>query len=119
MVTCLEMLEHVPDVDSTVQAVANLCKPGGDGMEVPWHQDGQYWPIRPLATCTAWIALDDSTPENGCLKIIPGSHKSRRLFAHETDDSDRVVLRQALSAAEMPDADHHRKQRCRCERAPG
>ena len=29
-------------------------KPGKDGMEVPMHQDGQYWPIRPLSTCTMW-----------------------------------------------------------------
>lgn len=49
-----------------------FCKPGGDGMAVPWHQDGQYWPIRPLATCTVWIALDDSTTDNGCLRVIPG-----------------------------------------------
>ena len=39
-----------------------------------WHQDGQYWPIRPLATCTAWLALDDATPENGCLRVLPWSH---------------------------------------------
>ena len=51
-----------------------FCKPGGDGMEVPWHQDGHYWPIRPLATTTAWIAIDDSTTENGCMRVIPGSH---------------------------------------------
>jgi ectoine hydroxylase-related dioxygenase (phytanoyl-CoA dioxygenase family) len=36
-------------------------------------QDGQYWPIRPLATCTVWIAIDDATIENGCLQMIPGS----------------------------------------------
>jgi hypothetical protein len=36
----------------------------GDGMAVPMHQDGHYWPIRPLATCTVWVAVDrcDSTP---------------------------------------------------------
>jgi hypothetical protein len=68
-----------------------FCKPGGDGMEVPWHQDGHYWPIRPLATCTAWIALDDSTTENGCLRVIPGSHR-RGLLPHARTPRDRVVL---------------------------
>ena len=29
-----------------------FCKPAGEGYETPWHQDGHYWPIRPLATCT-------------------------------------------------------------------
>ena len=57
-----------------------FCKPGDDGMEVPMHQDGQYWPIRPLATCTLWLAIDDSDRGNGCLKVVPGSHKS--LFLH-------------------------------------
>jgi ectoine hydroxylase-related dioxygenase (phytanoyl-CoA dioxygenase family) len=47
-----------------------FCKPAVIGHEVPWHQDGQYWPIRPRATVTAWIALD-----NGCMRVIPGSHR--------------------------------------------
>ena len=33
--------------------------------KVPMHQDGQYWALRPLATCTVWIAIDDATIENG------------------------------------------------------
>jgi hypothetical protein len=68
-----------------------FCKPGGDGMEVPWHQDGHYWPIRPLATATAWIALDDSTVDNGCMRVIPGSHR-RGLLPHAKAPRDRVVL---------------------------
>ena len=63
-------------------------------MEVPWHQDGQYWPIRPLATCTAWIALDPSTVENGCLRVIPGSHRGKVLHPHLTEDRQDVVLTQ-------------------------
>jgi hypothetical protein len=73
-----------------------FCKPPGDGMAVPWHQDGHYWPIRPIATCTAWIALDDSTAENGCLRVIPGSHQARRHFEHYKDESEGLVLNQAL-----------------------
>ncbi len=50
-------------------------KPARTGKETPWHQDGRYWPIKPLAACTVWIALDRSLPENGCLRIVPGSHR--------------------------------------------
>jgi ectoine hydroxylase-related dioxygenase (phytanoyl-CoA dioxygenase family) len=71
-----------------------FCKPGGDGMEVPWHQDGHYWPIRPLATCTVWVALDDSTVENGCLRVIPGSHRDGVLHPHLREDRDDLVLNQ-------------------------
>ncbi len=71
-----------------------FCKPGGDGMEVPWHQDGHYWPIRPLATCTVWIALDESKIENGCLRVIPGSHRARALLDHMREDRTDLVLNQ-------------------------
>jgi ectoine hydroxylase-related dioxygenase (phytanoyl-CoA dioxygenase family) len=71
-----------------------FCKPGGDGMEVPWHQDGHYWPIRPLATCTVWIALDESKIENGCLRVIPGSHRPRELLDHMREDRTDLVLNQ-------------------------
>ena len=47
-----------------------FAKPAFNGQATPWHQDGQYWPIKPLATCTVWLAIDDSTTKNGCLKFI-------------------------------------------------
>lgn len=71
-----------------------FCKPGGDGLETPWHQDGHYWPIRPLATCTVWVALDPSTRENGCLRVIPGSHRDRALLPHLREEREDVVLNQ-------------------------
>lgn len=40
-----------------------------------WHQDEDYIPTRDRSLIGAWIALDDATIENGCLWIIPGSHK--------------------------------------------
>ena len=73
-----------------------FCKPAGDGLETPWHQDGHYWPIRPLATCTAWIALDASTRENGCLRVIPGSHRDKKLYSHLREERDDVVLTQRI-----------------------
>ena len=84
-----------------------FCKPGSDGMEVPMHQDGQYWPIRPLATCTLWLAIDDSDRENGCLAVIPGSHRDQVHFRHATRTDDNLVLNQAVDdprAFERPPA---------------
>jgi ectoine hydroxylase-related dioxygenase (phytanoyl-CoA dioxygenase family) len=77
-----------------------FAKPAADGKRTPWHQDGQYWPIRPLATCTVWIALDASTRENGCLRVIPGSHHGQKLRAHRTLDTDDATLNQELLASE-------------------
>ena len=81
-----------------------FCKPGGDGMEVPWHQDGHYWPIRPLATCTAWIAIDDSFVENGCLRVVPRSHSKGELFEHMKEDREDVVLNQKVADGQFEHA---------------
>jgi hypothetical protein len=90
----LDLVERAIGPDIVLWGCQVFCKPGGDGMEVPWHQDGHYWPIRPLATCTVWVALDASTPENGCMRVIPGSHRARTLFPHLTEERTDLVLNQ-------------------------
>jgi len=41
-----------------------------------WHQDQAYWPVFPDArTATLWLAIDDSTLANGCMRFVPGSHR--------------------------------------------
>ncbi|MED5472493.1 MAG: phytanoyl-CoA dioxygenase family protein [Pseudomonadota bacterium] len=68
-----------------------FCKPAAVGMEIPWHQDGAYWPIRPLANISAWIAIDRVSRENACLKVIPGSHLSG-LKPHQIDSRKNLAL---------------------------
>lgn len=51
-----------------------ICKPPHDGQAVLWHQDGAYWKLQPMEAATLWVAVDESTRENGCLRIIPGTH---------------------------------------------
>jgi phytanoyl-CoA hydroxylase len=54
----------------------------------PWHQDMAYWPgpaalnVSKTDTCTFSLALDDSTPENGCLSYVVGSGSSKQLRRH-------------------------------------
>lgn len=52
-----------------------LLKPPMIGREKPWHQDNAYFNL-PAETQVVgvWIALDEATPENGCMYLIPGSH---------------------------------------------
>ncbi len=61
----VEMVSDVIGDDVILWGCHVFCKPSGDGFETPWHQDGHYWPIRPLANCTVWVALEPSTVENG------------------------------------------------------
>lgn len=93
----LDQVESVLGSDIVLWGCQLFCKPAGDGMEVPWHQDGHYWPIRPLANCTVWIAIDDSKTANGCLRVMPGSHKPQALFEHHTDSRERLTLSQAVN----------------------
>ena len=53
-----------------------LLKPPLIGREKPWHQDMAFFDLPLDATVVgAWLALDEATPENGCMMVIPGSHK--------------------------------------------
>lgn len=53
-----------------------VCKPAHDGRAVLWHQDAAYWELQPMQALTVWLAVDDSSLDNGCLQVIPGSHRS-------------------------------------------
>ena len=79
-------------------------KPARVGKETPWHQDGEYWPIRPLATCSAWIALDPASPENGCMRYLPGSHKEAKLKPHTVALGDDKTLERGLADADAAEA---------------
>ncbi len=95
----LDLVEDAIGRDIILWGAHLFCKPVLTGMEVPMHQDGEYWPIRPLATCSVWIALDDVTRENGCMRFIPGSHKSQTPYAHERQDRDDVVINMEIDKA--------------------
>lgn len=73
-----------------------FSKAARDGLAIPWHQDGNYWPIHPLAACSVWIAVDEASPENGCMRVVPGSHRLG-LLAHQSDDDPDLALNEALS----------------------
>ena len=61
----------------TVRLWRDVCmmKPARIGREKPWHQDSVYWPVEPRNLVSAMTALDDTTPENGALQVVPGSHR--------------------------------------------
>jgi ectoine hydroxylase-related dioxygenase (phytanoyl-CoA dioxygenase family) len=92
----LDVVEPLIGPNIILWASTVFCKPPREGLEVPWHQDGQYWPIRPRATVTMWIALDDSTVENGCMRVIPGTHRMGD-FTHEVSDREDLVLNNVLN----------------------
>jgi ectoine hydroxylase-related dioxygenase (phytanoyl-CoA dioxygenase family) len=48
-----------------------------DSSYISWHQDGHYWGLSAPGLVSAWIALSDSTPANGCMRAWPGSHRQQ------------------------------------------
>lgn len=52
-----------------------MMKKAKIGSELAWHQDHTYWPISPSPVFSAWIALEEATVENGCMKFLKGEHK--------------------------------------------
>lgn len=100
----LDMLEQLLGPDLVLWITRVLCKPAAKGREVPWHQDGEYWPMRPLATCSVWIALDPVSTANGCMRFIPKSHKQTQLYRHHVSDRDNLVLNLELDQDQFDEA---------------
>jgi ectoine hydroxylase-related dioxygenase (phytanoyl-CoA dioxygenase family) len=90
----LDLVEGIIGPNIALFASHYICKPGGDGLPVAWHQDGSYWPLEPMEVVTAWLAVDASTAENGCMRVVPGSHKGT-ILPHKTVET-RAVLPQGL-----------------------
>lgn len=88
----LDMVQQLIGPDLILWGTTIFGKPARSGKETPWHQDGDYYPIRPLETLSVWIALDDATPENGCMRFIPGSHKARKIQSHHWEENDDLTI---------------------------
>jgi ectoine hydroxylase-related dioxygenase (phytanoyl-CoA dioxygenase family) len=69
-----------------MQSMLFIKAPGKPGQA--WHQDEFYIPTRDRSLTGAWIAMDSATIENGCLWVIPGSHKSGILYPQRPANSD-------------------------------
>ena len=70
-------------------------KPARHGGIVAWHQDYSYWTrTTPIGHITCFLCLDDATLENGCLHVIPGSHKWKLLpkvdLMGKTEDMESI-----------------------------
>ncbi|MGW1204589.1 phytanoyl-CoA dioxygenase family protein [Streptomyces cyaneofuscatus] len=70
-----DIAEHFLGPDIACFTAHYICKPAFDGQPVLWHQDGAYWKLEPMQALTVWLAVDRSSTENGCLRMIPGSHR--------------------------------------------
>jgi hypothetical protein len=89
----LDVVEDLLGPDLLIHSAAVFCKPERDPGFVSWHQDGTYSGLHATPTTTAWVALTHSTPENGCLRVIPGTHLQPMLPHVRTYAADNLLRR--------------------------
>ena len=71
-----------PDID-VFQTQFILKNPGAWGQ--PWHQDSYYFQFDQQPQIGLWLAITEATLENGCLSVLPGSHKLP-IQTHDPDE---------------------------------
>lgn len=98
--TILDIVEDMIGPNIICWATHYFCKLPGDGKAVAWHQDASYWALTPSKTVTVWYAVDDVDEHNGCMRVIPGSHRFGHLPWIESETAERNVLTQTIPHAE-------------------
>lgn len=97
----IDMVEQLIGPDLILWGMTIFGKPARVGKATPWHQDGDYYPIEPLETLTVWMSLDGSTPEQGCMRFIPGSHRQRKIYSHHFEHRDDYTLAQVIDDGQV------------------
>jgi len=71
----LDYVEDLLGADFNLWGGGFFVKFPHDEATVPWHQDAKYWPLEPRTTVTVWLAVFDADAENGCMRVVPTSHR--------------------------------------------
>ena len=75
-----------------------IKKPGAQSF-VSWHQDARYWGLSSANVITAWLALSTAGVENGCMRVMPGTHQGNIMDHEDRYDANNLLTRgQEISA---------------------
>jgi non-heme Fe2+,alpha-ketoglutarate-dependent halogenase len=89
----LDRVESVIGPDIFCWSSDFFVKNPGDHKRVTWHQDSTYWGLSEPDIVTAWVALTPSRRENGCMRVVPGSHLKDQLAHRDTFGEDNMLTR--------------------------
>lgn len=109
----LEALAHPVIVDGLtkvigpdVKAMQSMLFIKSEGMPgQAWHQDEFFIPTRDRSLTGAWVALDDATIDNGCLWVLPGSHRPGVIYRDRPHDDERFDVTVELYGFPYDDSD--------------
>lgn len=91
----LDLVESVIGPNIGLWASHLICKEPLTGKVTPWHEDSSYWNGRVstmAGICTVWLAIDEATPENGSMAVIPGSHANGFSEYVPVDDASKNLF---------------------------
>ena len=80
-----------------------ICKDPYTGRATPWHEDSSYWNGRLSSfdkIITVWLALDRSWQENGCMRVIPGTHRNGFSDYEDVDSKENLFTTQIKNVDE-------------------
>lgn len=104
----LDLVEPIVGPDIALFSSHFICKPKGNGKRVPWHEDSAYWrdQIDPMEVCTVWFAIDPSTRQNGCMMVIPQTHRMghKGFSTYDPVDAEKNVFATEITKAERDEA---------------
>jgi non-heme Fe2+,alpha-ketoglutarate-dependent halogenase len=89
----LDVVEEVLGGDLLVYGTLIFYKPPQDLSYASWHQDSVYSGLHLTPSTSAWIALTPSRQANGCMRVIPGSHKLGSLDHDNVPDDPNLLNR--------------------------
>jgi ectoine hydroxylase-related dioxygenase (phytanoyl-CoA dioxygenase family) len=95
-------MKQILGEDIVLWAMHFWYKEPGNGKYIPWHQDINYWPMEPAINATAWVSLGWSIRENGCLRVIPGTHKS--IVEHVATGDEGSAFALGISADQIDES---------------
>jgi len=102
----LDLVESLIGPDILLFSSHFICKPPGRGKRVPWHEDSAYWgtAFDPMEVVTIWLAIDPATPENGCMRVIPGTHHNGYSDYNPVDDRGKNVFATEINTGQFDES---------------
>ncbi len=91
MPSVLDIVERIIGPDILLYNATYIIKEPGTSSHVSWHQDLTYWGFSDDDQIAMWLALSPATAESGCMRMIPGSHKTGFQKHNIMDDEDNVL----------------------------
>lgn len=89
----LDVVESVIGPDILLFGASVFAKKARDTRFVSWHQDAAYYGLDAQEEVTCWLGLTDADSENGCMKVLPASHRGADAVHEETYDPENLLGR--------------------------